>query len=37
MTTLVDCQADDLVIGMALDVTYRAISDEITIPVFRPA
>jgi uncharacterized protein len=37
MTNVVDCDADTLAIGMALEVTYRPIADDVTIPVFRPA
>jgi uncharacterized OB-fold protein len=37
MTNVVDCDFDDLRVGMPLEVTFRAISDEVTIPVFRPA
>jgi hypothetical protein len=37
MTTIVDCSADELSIGMALQVSYKTITDEVTIPVFRPA
>ena len=36
MTNVVDCEFDDLRIGMPVEVDYRAISDDITIPVFRP-
>ena len=37
MTNLVDCDVADLTIGMALVAQYRALTDEITAPVFRPA
>lgn len=37
MTNVVDCEFDDLEVGMTLAVAYREISDEVTIPVFRPA
>jgi uncharacterized OB-fold protein len=37
MTNVEDVAFDDLEIGMALEVTFRAISDDVTIPVFRPA
>lgn len=37
MTNLVDCAPDDLVVGMAVEVTFRPLTDEITVPVFRPA
>ena len=34
MTNVVDCPFEDLRIGMPLRVTFQAISDEFTIPVF---
>ena len=37
MTTVVDCEPDDLAIGMDLRVDFRPLDDEITIPVFVPA
>jgi uncharacterized protein len=37
MTNVVDCDRDALEVGMALEVTYRPIADDVTIPVFRPA
>ena len=37
MTNVVDCPFDELRIGMALTVLFRPESDEITVPVFRPA
>ena len=37
MTNVVDCPFDELRIGMALTVSFRPESDEITVPVFRPA
>jgi uncharacterized OB-fold protein len=37
MTNVVDCPFDRLQIGMDLEVAYRQESDEITLPVFRPA
>ena len=36
MTNVVDCEFDDLAIGMPLEVTFREISDDYTIPVFKP-
>lgn len=36
-TQLVDCAAADARIGMALQVTFKPLTDEITLPVFRPA
>jgi uncharacterized OB-fold protein len=35
MTNVVDCALEDVEIGMDVVVEYRAISDDITIPVFR--
>ncbi|HEY6870476.1 MAG TPA: Zn-ribbon domain-containing OB-fold protein [Novosphingobium sp.] len=35
-TRLVDVAPGDLAIGMALEVAFEAISDDVTIPVFRP-
>jgi uncharacterized protein len=37
MTTVINCDHEALEIGMALSVEYRAISDDVTVPVFRPA
>ena len=37
MTNVVDCDFDDLRIGMPLEVTFREETDEITLAVFRPA
>ena len=37
MTNVVDCPFEDLAMGMALEVTFRDETDEITLPVFRPA
>jgi uncharacterized OB-fold protein len=36
MTNVEGCDHDALEIGMPLVVDYRAISDDVTIPVFRP-
>ena len=36
-TNVVDCAFDDLRVGMELTVDFRAETDEITLPVFRPA
>jgi uncharacterized protein len=36
MTNVVHCDFDDLRVGMRVQVDYRAISDDVTIPVFRP-
>jgi uncharacterized OB-fold protein len=37
MTNVVDCEFDALRVGMALEVTFRQETDDITLPVFRPA
>ena len=37
MTNVVDCEPDDLAIGMALDVTFERRTDDLTVAVFRPA
>jgi len=36
MTNVVDCDFDALEVGMALEVVFRPIADDVTIPVFRP-
>jgi uncharacterized protein len=36
MTNVVDCDVDALEIGMPLEVVFRPIADDVTIPVFRP-
>jgi uncharacterized OB-fold protein len=36
MTNVVDCDFDDLVIGMPLVVQFRDTGDGVTIPVFAP-
>jgi uncharacterized OB-fold protein len=37
MTNVVDCPFEQLRVGMPLEVTFRKETDEITVPVFRPA
>jgi len=37
MTNVVGCEPDELAIGMALEVAFEAISEDFTVPVFRPA
>ena len=37
MTNIVDCDIDALRVGMAVEVHFRVISDDVAIPVFRPA
>ena len=36
MTNVVDCNPDDLRIGMELAVSFEQRSDDVTVPVFRP-
>ena len=36
-TNVEGCEEDELQIGMALVVDYRVETDEVTVPVFRPA
>ncbi len=36
MTNVVDCDFDDLTVGMHLDVTFEHRTDDVTLPVFRP-
>jgi uncharacterized protein len=37
MTNLVDVEHDAIRVGMGVEATFQAISDDVTIPVFRPA
>jgi uncharacterized OB-fold protein len=37
LTNVEGCEPDDLRVGMALRVAYRVESDDVTLPVFRPA
>lgn len=37
LSNLVDCAPEDVRIGMRLEVTFRPVSHEITLPLFRPA
>jgi len=37
ITEVVDCSLDDVRIGMDLTVTYRDLTGELKLPVFRPA
>jgi uncharacterized protein len=37
MTNVVECDPADLRIGMALQVTFTPLTDELAAPVFRPA
>ena len=36
MTNVVDAEPDQLQVGMALEVAFRPVNDDITAPVFRP-
>ena len=36
MTSIVDCNNDDLAIGMPLEVVYDDITDAVTLPRFKP-
>ncbi len=37
LTNLVECAPDAMRIGMPVEVSFRQMSDEITLPMFRPA
>ena len=37
MTNVVNCELESLRVGMAVEVEFRAISEDVSIPVFRPA
>jgi uncharacterized protein len=37
ITNVVDCEPSDLHIGQDLEVCYREVTDDLTVPVFRPA
>ena len=36
LTNLVDCEPDAIEIGMPVEVSFRPMSEEITLPMFRP-
>ena len=36
-TNIVDCDPESIRVGMALQVDFRPLNDDITAPVFRPA
>ena len=36
MTNVVDCEPTDLRVGMALQVVFTELSDDVSAPVFRP-
>lgn len=37
MSRVVDCEPADLEVGMALQVVFEPVTDDITLPYFRPA
>ena len=37
MTNVVDCEPDALEVGMPVEVTFRELNEEFTVPVFKPA
>ena len=37
MTNIVDCDAEALTVGMELSVAFEQRTDDVTVPVFRPA
>ena len=36
LTNIVGCEPEDVVVGLAVEVQFHAISDEITLPLFSP-
>lgn len=36
LTNIIDCPVEDVRVGMAVEVEFVAMSDEITLPMFRP-
>lgn len=36
MTRVVDCDPDELAVGMELEVTFRPLDEDFDVPVFRP-
>ena len=36
MTRMVDCQPEEIAVGMAVEVTFRAVED-LWLPLFRPS
>jgi len=36
VTTLVDCNPEDVRIGMPLEVVFQRVNDKVTMPIFRP-
>lgn len=37
MTNIVDCDPESVVIGMAVEVCFEDVNDDVTLPMFRPA
>ena len=37
MTNIVDCDPESVAIGMAVSVTFDDVTDDVTLPKFRPA
>ena len=37
LSNLIDCEPSEIRVGMPLEVAFRAMSDTITLPFFRPA
>jgi uncharacterized OB-fold protein len=37
LSNLVECDPTEVAVGMPIEVTFRKMSDEITLPYFRPA
>lgn len=37
LSNIVDCAPDDITVGMPVEVTFRPMSEEITLPLFRRA
>lgn len=37
MTNIVDCRPDDVRIGMPVAVRFQQVSDQVALPLFRPA
>ena len=36
LTNIVECPVDDVEVGMPVEVTFRRMSEEISLPLFRP-
>ena len=36
LTNLVDCPPEEIRVGLPVEVTFRRMSDEVTLPLFRP-